>query len=420
MPDDKKLLAQLSGLPPEEAVKYMQARSLLTKTFSWQDLWQEEHATQFTVSRLARLDLVQAVYDGVAASVNGDMGRRDFMRGIQDILVSEGWWGEKSVIDPKTGELLTTTFDANRLKLIYDVNTRQAYSAGRWQRIERNKATSPYIRYITKRDERVRDSHKSWDNLTLPVDHPFWHTHFPPNGWRCRCRAMSMSQADYDNGLAPNGQPLNKVEPDIQFKDWVNKKTGETMRVPVGIDPGFGYNPGKSGARKAALDSIQAEKIAAAAAPIRVAAENDFLNDPVKIEPVNFVETALRDKRAKQKPLVLEPVSDLAIAQAVSIGVNLREKQLALDHDGVIHTIKQHGGKKERLRGQEPVTPEDIAMFGFLFNRAKTQRGNPENARDGTDLIEGTVIFGEYEFTLIAKVRRQHVVPYTMHKRKVK
>lgn len=282
MIDPARLLAQLASLPTEEAVAWMQGRALLSATFDWRDLWREEHALQFTVSRLARLDLLQAIYDGVSASVNGDLTRRDFLRGIQDILVSEGWWGEKAVTDPKTGETLTTRFDPARLALIHDVNTRQAYSAGLWQRIERNRATSPYIRYITKRDERVRASHRAWDNLTLPADHPFWHAHFPPNGWRCRCRAMSMSQEEYDKGLSPAGQPLVKEAPPEEFVEWENKRTGEIMRVPKGIDPGFDHNPGKAGMRAANLEMVKADKLALAAALIRKAAEKDFADSNMK------------------------------------------------------------------------------------------------------------------------------------------
>jgi len=281
MSDATQLLAQLSVLPPEEAVKYMQQRGLLTQTFDWRDLWHEEHAHQFTVSRLARLDLLQAIHDGILGSVKGDVSRRDFMRGIKDMLVTEGWWGEKAVIDPKTGDTVITKFDANRLKLIYDINTRQAYSTGLWQRIERNKATSPYIRYITKRDERVRDSHRTWDNLTLPVDHPFWHTHTPPNGWRCRCRITSMSQAEYDKGLSPTGQPLVKDAPPEEFVEWKNKRTGEMMQVPKGIDPGFDYNPGKAGARKDNLANVVSGKIDRLPASMRSAALG-----PVEVKPV--------------------------------------------------------------------------------------------------------------------------------------
>ncbi|MFZ5483495.1 MAG: phage minor head protein [Pseudomonadota bacterium] len=236
--------ARLFRLPPEEAVDYMKRRGLLTETFDWRDLWQDEHLHQFTVSRLARLDLLEAIRDGITRSVEGDLSRRDWMRDIQAMLQKEGWWGEEEVLDPVTGKLVKTVFDPARLKLIYDTNTNMAYSAGLWERIARNKATSPYIRYITRRDEKVRITHQAWDNLALPVDHPFWDSHFPPNGWRCRCRAMSMSQRDYDTWKAQGR--LKTEPPPGETRRWVDKRSGEVHQVPIGIDPGFAYNPGKA------------------------------------------------------------------------------------------------------------------------------------------------------------------------------
>lgn len=254
-------LSALFKLTPVEAVAYLQQRGQLTQSFDWQDIWQQEHAHQFTVSRLANLDILQAMRDGITRSVQGDLSRTDWTRDVKALLQKAGWWGKKQLTDPATGEIVTTTFDAARLKLIFDTNTRMAYSAGLWQRIERNKSSHPYVRYITKRDEKVRASHRAWDNLTLPVDHPFWQTHFPPNGWRCRCRAMSISQADYDAGLSPNGESLNKITPEVKYNDWVNKRTGVVERIPVGIDPGFAYNPGMMGVRVENLAKIEAQKL---------------------------------------------------------------------------------------------------------------------------------------------------------------
>lgn len=265
--------AKLHRLTPAEAVAYLQGRGALTQTYDWRDLWHDEHAQQFTVSRLARLDLLKAVQDGITASVKGDLSRRDWTRDLTALLQKEGWWGKKDVTDPATGETKTTTFDPARLKLIYDVNTRQAHSAGRWERFERNQATHPYIRYITKRDERVRASHRDWDNLTLPVGHAFWAAHYPPNGWRCRCRAMSMTQAEYDAGHAPTGAELVKTAPKEEFKDWTNKRTGETMRIPVGIDPGFDYNAGKAAMRAQALEKVVVDKLASAPPALAEAAQ---------------------------------------------------------------------------------------------------------------------------------------------------
>jgi hypothetical protein len=35
-------------------------------------------------------------------------------------------------------------------------------------------------------------------------------------------------------------------EPEVETYTWENPKTGEKVQVPVGIDPGWAYNPGKS------------------------------------------------------------------------------------------------------------------------------------------------------------------------------
>ncbi len=62
-PSAAQAFAALQKLSPTEAVDYLQRRNQVTNTYGWQDLWQEEHAQQFTVSRLARADLMQALQD---------------------------------------------------------------------------------------------------------------------------------------------------------------------------------------------------------------------------------------------------------------------------------------------------------------------------------------------------------------------
>lgn len=262
--------AELFKLPPAEAVRYLQGRDQLTETFDWRDLWQDEHARQFTVSRLARLDLLKALQEGITQSVQGDLSRRDWTRAAKALLMKEGWWGEQEVIDPATGKAVSTVFDAPRLKLIFDMNTRMAHSAGLWERVERSKATHPYVRYITKADERVRASHRAWHDLVLPVDDPFWQTHWPPNGWRCRCRVMSMTAAEYGRRQAAG--TIRTAAPAAATREWVNKRTGEVMRVPVGVDPGFDYNVGVAATRAAGMARLAGDKIAAAPAPLGAAA----------------------------------------------------------------------------------------------------------------------------------------------------
>lgn len=282
--------AKLQKLSPQDAVAWLMERGQLTRTYAWQDVFQDEHANQFTVSRLTRLDLLQAIHDSILKSVDGDLSRTDWMQDAEELLRQAGWWGIKAVTDPTNGDIKLTTFDAARLRLIYDTNTRQAYATGLWERIERTKSTHPYVRYITRQDERVRASHRSWDNLVLAVDDPFWKQHWPPNGWRCRCRVMSMTQRDYDKGYtlsrpgaetdvnAPLVQkPLNKQAPAEQMQDYVNPRTGEVTAVPVGVDPGFAYNPGI--ARQQALQQLGASKLRAADPGLAGAARRAGLNE---------------------------------------------------------------------------------------------------------------------------------------------
>lgn len=284
--------ADLQRLQVQEAADYLKGRGKLTQTYSWQDLWHEEHGQQFTVSRLARLDIMKAMQDGITASVDGDMSRRDWTRDIKALLKKEGWWGEVPVLDPVTNQVVTTKFDSARLKLIFDTNTRMAYSAGDWERIWRNRATHPYVRYITKNDERVRATHRRWNNLVLPSDHPFWETHWPPNAWRCRCRVVSLTQREYDKGYSetrapyeynPDGTvkrippiervPFNKVAPPETFVEWTNKRTGEVSQVPEGIAPGFDYNPGLARTRREGMERVAKEKLATAPEGLARAAE---------------------------------------------------------------------------------------------------------------------------------------------------
>ena len=40
--------------------------------------------------------------------------------------------------------------------------------------------------------------------------------------------------------------PIRETAPKTDYYDWVDKDTGEVHKIPVGIDPGWDYNPGKA------------------------------------------------------------------------------------------------------------------------------------------------------------------------------
>lgn len=59
--------------------------------------------------------------------------------------------------------------------------------ASRWMDITSRATSLKMLRYVTAGDSRVRPAHAALNGVTLPVNHPFWLTYYPPNGWLCRC-----------------------------------------------------------------------------------------------------------------------------------------------------------------------------------------------------------------------------------------
>lgn len=264
-------------IEPKDAVAAFQRRRLLQPSFRWQDVFNEEHGAAFAVAGVSRLDVLKLFQDELNTLLANGGTLKQFRDAVRPSLRKKGFWGDVEVTDPSTGEKRITRFDNRRLKTIFDVNVRQSHAAGRWARIERTKDKLPYILYRTMGDERVRASHKPWDWICLPVDHPWWRTHYPPNGWGCRCKAFAVSQADIDRRIA-RGERIKFDPPDQPDITYVNPSTGEVTTVPYGIDPGFAYNPGIERAAQVHAvvlrKALQASPLAGAVAAAQAAADH--------------------------------------------------------------------------------------------------------------------------------------------------
>lgn len=88
-----------------------------------------------------------------------------------------------------------TEYNDNYLRTEYVTAIGQAQMGKEWVEAEQKKDIIPYLTYRTQRDSRVRDEHAALDGITLPVDHSFWKTYMPKNGWRCRCFTVSKERA---------------------------------------------------------------------------------------------------------------------------------------------------------------------------------------------------------------------------------
>lgn len=255
---------ELKPLPPLDAIAAFEARKPnLVEAFSWQDMWQEEHATAFTVAKSAGFDILKDISDAFERALKEGRTPRDFARDLRPVLQAKGWWGKQLVTDPLTGDLVAAQLGSTRrLQTIFDANMRVSYAAGHWEGFERNRKARPYLRYVALLDDRTRPAHRARHNLVLPIDDPYWDTWAPPCGWNCRCTLQSLSQRDIDR-LQADGEDLRFEAPNDTFRNFTNKRTGEIVRVPDGIDPGWAYNPGRAG-YEARVNQALAEKIAEA------------------------------------------------------------------------------------------------------------------------------------------------------------
>ncbi|MFI5448039.1 phage minor head protein [Polaromonas sp. UC242_47] len=128
-----------------------------------------------------------------------------------------------------------------RTSVIFDTNMRSSHMAGRWEQLLANSGSRPYLEYRTAGDSRVRPQHAAWNGLVFPIGDAFWQTHYPPNGWRCRCTIRAYSEDDLKAlGTKPSA-PFNLKTRTVVSQDGEIKD-----QVPVGIDPGWDHNVGQS------------------------------------------------------------------------------------------------------------------------------------------------------------------------------
>lgn len=219
----------LGRVDPQEAIDFFRQK-LNLPTETWTDLWQGMHARAFVVAGAKDAALIedfrQAVDKAIAQGTTLDEFRKDFDRIVQ----THGWSYNGS--------------RGWRSRVIFETNLRTAYASGKWQQIQRLKERRPWLRYVAVQDARTRPEHAAWHNTVLPVDDPFWRTHFPPNGWRCRCTVQQLSERDLRRyGLSPSESP-----PPVRTETRrVATPGGEVpLEVPEGIDTGFAYNVGEA------------------------------------------------------------------------------------------------------------------------------------------------------------------------------
>lgn len=280
------------NVPAREAIERFYDKGL-KKSFAWQDVAAAEHANSFTVAKMMDMDLLADVKASLEEALESGTVYREWADNMIPQLQAKGWWGRKAVLDPLTGQTVVAQLGSPaRLQTIFRTNMASAYAAGHWDMIEDQAEDAPFLLYDAIDDYRTRPAHKAWDGKVYPITDKFWKTHTPPCGWNCRCTVIQLDEADLEDlGLKPE-----KSSPTGTY-DWTNPRTGQTFKIPNGVDPTFGQAAAKR------IDNIIAlaqEK--AKALPDELAAKAKAALDEIDkhlAEKTPYISTAIKAEQAK-------------------------------------------------------------------------------------------------------------------------
>jgi len=205
-------------LTPEQAVSFLRSKGVKV-TENWLDLFRSEHDFSFTVAKEQRLLVLQYILDNLTRGLEEGLEFEEFKDNLE-ASISEQW-------------------SRRRLQNIFRTNILSSYQAQHYKSLSEVKDDRPYWQYIAIRDARVRLEHLKWNGITLPADSEWWKTHFPPNGFQCRCSVRSLSETELNRDKIK----LSK-EPKIEYET-ITLPDGRVERIVKGIDRGFDYIPGQ-------------------------------------------------------------------------------------------------------------------------------------------------------------------------------
>ncbi|MDI3547897.1 MAG: hypothetical protein PWR10_1549 [Halanaerobiales bacterium] len=221
-------IENLVPMPFDEAVEAFQGLVPMTP-YEFGLLEKEVKARAFTVSRISKMDIINDVYNALQDAINEGTPIREFQSQVEDIFTKKGWQDAESR-------------SPYRIQNIYRTNIQKVFNAGRYKQqmdpdVLKNR---PYWQYDAVNDSRTRPNHLAMDGIVKRYDDPFWETHYPPNGFQCRCSVRSRSArdlkrlnlevSDYKPVINPDKgwdiNPAKKLwEPDLdKYPDWLKEK----------------------------------------------------------------------------------------------------------------------------------------------------------------------------------------------------
>ena len=228
--------ATYTNQPFDAAIDFFRAK-LNIPTATWKDLWKGMHARAFVTAGASKAELLVDMRGAIDKAISAGTTLAEFRADFDKIVARHGW-------QYKGGRNW-------RSRLIYETNLSTAYAAGHWREMNDPDVLTalPYLRYVASSSINRRPEHMAWYNIVLPADDPWWQSHYPPNGWGCKCGVVNHSAGQIDKlreEEAGGPNPIKTKAPTNQNYEWTDRATGEVHKVPLGIDPGWDYNVGQA------------------------------------------------------------------------------------------------------------------------------------------------------------------------------
>lgn len=285
------------SLPFAEAVEAAKRRGVLLPEAYYQQLPESMRSLAFSISGMTQASQIQAVLDSMNQAM---LSGGDSYEQWKAHAVTQGWQLTK-----------------NHLDIIARNHIQTAYQAGHWRQIQETKGQFPYLRYNAVNDGRTRPSHRAMHGVTLAADDPFWQTHAPPNGHRCRCTVIQMTAEQA-------------------------KERGITRRVPRGatVDPGWNHHPlqGNGGMMNGPkLGRVVIDKLRSLAKPVRDRLLNWLASKGIKVSKKAAAESV-------SKVVPIETLDEfIAAGRAISEALPDASSEPEACHRAILSRLKAVG-----------------------------------------------------------------------------
>lgn len=200
-------------------------------TKRWTDALRGDHDRALVVAGATDLDMLADFQNSLVKSRKNGTLFKDFQKDFDRIVETYGWEfnGDR----------------AWRARTIFETNMRTSYMAGRLSQMRDPDVIKmrPWWQYrhgVTRSPKNPRAAHVGWHGLTLRNDDITWQTIFAPNGFKCSCSIVTLSDRDMER----EGRTGGDKPPILETEIVLDRRSGEFVEKVKHIDYGFDYMPG--------------------------------------------------------------------------------------------------------------------------------------------------------------------------------